>query len=64
MQDAAKHDAQPGAGIGQVDILDANGNFVSTFVAAGGILNAPWGVLATPATFGGIPQCDPSRQLR
>jgi uncharacterized protein (TIGR03118 family) len=33
MQDAAKHDAQPGAGMGQVDIFDANGNFVSTFVA-------------------------------
>jgi len=52
MQDAAKHDAQPGAGLGQVDIFDSNGNFVSTFVAAGGKLNAPWGVVATPATFG------------
>jgi uncharacterized protein (TIGR03118 family) len=55
MQDAAKHDAQPGAGLGQVDIFDTNGNFVSTFVAAGGKLNAPWGVVATPATFGGFP---------
>ena len=55
MQDAAKHDAQPGAGMGQVDIFDANGNFVSTFVAAGGKLNAPWGVVATPATFGQFP---------
>ena len=45
MQDAAKHDAQPGAGVGQVDIFDMNGNFVSTFVAAGGQLNAPWGVV-------------------
>lgn len=52
MQDGAKHDAQPGAGLGQVDIFDTNGNFVSTFVAAGGQLNAPWGVVATPATFG------------
>jgi uncharacterized protein (TIGR03118 family) len=52
MQDAAKHDAMPGAGLGQVDIFDMNGNFVSTFVAAGGQLNAPWGVVATPATFG------------
>ena len=52
MQDAAKHDAQPGAGLGQVDIFDQSGNFVSTFVAAGGQLNAPWGVVATPATFG------------
>jgi uncharacterized protein (TIGR03118 family) len=55
MQDAAKHDAQPGAGLGQVDIFDMNGNFVSTFVAAGGKLNAPWGVVAAPATFGTFP---------
>src|SRR6267154_3953901 len=55
MQDAAKHDSQPGTGLGQVDIFDANGNFVSTFVAVGGKLNAPWGVTATPATFGAFP---------
>jgi hypothetical protein len=35
-----------------VDIFDMNGNFVSTFAAAGGRLNAPWGVVAAPATFG------------
>src|SRR6202795_3347686 len=52
MQDAAKHDAQPGAGLGQVDIFDANGNFMSTFVTVGAQLNAPWGLLAAPATFG------------
>src|ERR1700722_9860881 len=55
MQDGAKHDAMPGAGLGQVDIFDMNGNFVSTFVAAGGRLNAPWGIVATPATFGAFP---------
>jgi uncharacterized protein (TIGR03118 family) len=55
MQDAAKHDAMPGAGVGQVDIFDMNGNFVSTFVAAGGHLNAPWGVVAAPSTFGQFP---------
>jgi hypothetical protein len=55
MQDAAKHDAQPGAGLGQVDIFDSNGNFVSTLVAAGGKLNAPWGAVATPASFGTFP---------
>jgi uncharacterized protein (TIGR03118 family) len=54
MQDAAKHDSTPGAGLGQVDIFDMNGNFVKTF-AAGGMLNAPWGVVATPATFGAFP---------
>jgi uncharacterized protein (TIGR03118 family) len=54
MQDTAKHDAVPGAGAGQVDIFDTNGNFVSTFVAAGAKndLNAPWGVVAAPASFG------------
>jgi uncharacterized protein (TIGR03118 family) len=55
MQDAAKHDAMPGAGVGQVDIFDMNGNFVSTFVAAGGHLNAPWGIVAAPSTFGQFP---------
>ncbi len=55
MQDSAKHDAMPGAGLGQVDIFDMKGNFVSTFVAAGGKLNAPWGIAATPATFGAFP---------
>src|SRR5580700_1614952 len=55
MQDAAKHDAMPGAGLGQVDIFDMNGNFVSTFVAPGGQLNAPWGVVETPSTFGTFP---------
>src|ERR1700723_4041784 len=54
MQDTPKHDAVPGAGAGQVDIFDTNGNFVSTFVAVGtsNKLNAPWGVVAAPATFG------------
>jgi hypothetical protein len=40
---------------GQVDIFDMNGNFVSTFVAAGAQLNAPWGVVETPSTFGTFP---------
>ena len=54
MQDTAKHDAVPGAGAGQVDIFDSNGNFVSTFVAAGSNndLNAPWGVVEAPSGFG------------
>jgi uncharacterized protein (TIGR03118 family) len=51
MQDVAKHDPVPGAGRGVVDIFDMNGNFVKTFVS-GGQLNAPWGVVATPAVFG------------
>jgi uncharacterized protein (TIGR03118 family) len=51
MQDSAKHDPTPGAGSGVVDIFDENGNFVRTFASAG-TLNAPWGMVATPATFG------------
>jgi len=50
-QDSPKHDPTPGAGMGRVDIFDVNGNFVKTF-ASGGTLNAPWGVVATPASFG------------
>lgn len=51
MQDGAKHDPTISAGSGVVDIFDLNGNFVETF-ASGGKLNAPWGVVETPATFG------------
>jgi uncharacterized protein (TIGR03118 family) len=51
MQDAAKHDPTPAAGSGVIDIFDLNGNFVKTF-ATGGTLNAPWGVVAAPASFG------------
>jgi len=50
-QDAAKHDPVPGAGAGQVDIFDVNGNFIKTF-ATGGTLNAPWGVVTASASFG------------
>src|SRR5271163_3265113 len=54
MQDTPKHDAVPGVGVGQVDIFDSTGKFVSTFVAAGANsnLNAPWGVAQAPASFG------------
>jgi hypothetical protein len=38
-----------------VDIFDTNGNFVSTLVAAGGKINAPWGVVTATATFGAFP---------
>jgi uncharacterized protein (TIGR03118 family) len=56
MQDTPKHDAQPGAGLGQVDIFDSTGNFVKTFVAYSAQtpnhLNAPWAVAQAPASFG------------
>jgi uncharacterized protein (TIGR03118 family) len=50
-QNAAKHDAAPGAGSGIVDVFDVDGNFVKRF-ATSGTLNAPWGMVLTPATFG------------
>jgi uncharacterized protein (TIGR03118 family) len=46
------HDNANGAGLGIIDIYDANGSFVKTLVAAGGALNAPWGIALAPADFG------------
>jgi uncharacterized protein (TIGR03118 family) len=53
MQDAAKHDETPGAGLGYVDVFDFSGNLVSRF-ASGGALNAPWGIAVAPTGFGSI----------
>lgn len=52
MQNSTKRNGMAGAGVGQVDIFDTNGNFVKTFVGPGSQLNAPWGVVAAPSTFG------------
>ncbi len=46
------HDNVNGAGLGLVDVFDANGVFVQHLVSAGGALNAPWGVALAPADFG------------
>ena len=51
VQDNAKHDPTLGAGLGIVDAFDTEGNFHGTF-ASGGTLNAPWGIVMTPANFG------------
>jgi uncharacterized protein (TIGR03118 family) len=51
MQDATAHDEQLGAGLGYVNVFDANGNLVKRF-ASGGVLNAPWGIALAPAGFG------------
>jgi uncharacterized protein (TIGR03118 family) len=54
----AKHDAaepdddSPGAGLGLVNVFDANGTLVSHLVVEGGNLNAPWGMALAPADFG------------
>jgi uncharacterized protein (TIGR03118 family) len=50
-QDVAKHDPVTGAGLGIVDAFDTTGHFTRTF-ATGGTLNAPWGMVVAPATFG------------
>ena len=52
-RDAAEpREEAPGAGLGLVDVFDANGNFVKRLVPAGGKLNAPWGMALAPADFG------------
>jgi uncharacterized protein (TIGR03118 family) len=51
MQDAAKHDPVHQVGAGYVDIFSTDGVFEKRF-ATGGNLNAPWGMVLTPASFG------------
>ena len=51
LQDVAKHDELPGAGLGLVAEFDTNGNFIKT-IASGGSLNAPWGLALAPGNFG------------
>jgi uncharacterized protein (TIGR03118 family) len=45
-------DDTPGAGLGVVDLYDANGALVKRLVSPGGALNAPWGVALAPSDFG------------
>jgi uncharacterized protein (TIGR03118 family) len=49
---AAPDDDAPGPGLGLVNVFDANGNLIKHLVAAGGKLNAPWGMALAPADFG------------
>jgi uncharacterized protein (TIGR03118 family) len=51
MQDQAKHDPVHQAGAGYIDIFTTDGVFVKRF-ASNGNLNAPWGMVLTPANFG------------
>ncbi len=41
-----------GAGLGLVDVFDKQGHLLSHLIAAGGVLNAPWGLAMAPANFG------------
>jgi uncharacterized protein (TIGR03118 family) len=51
-RNAAKTFVAPGKGAGFVDMFDTSGKLVRR-LAAGGALNAPWGVALAPAGFGG-----------
>src|SRR5262245_16929236 len=50
-QDDTKTDDVPGAGLGFVNVFDANGKLIRR-VASRGKLNAPWGLTLAPANFG------------
>ena len=50
-QDADREDEIAGAGLGIVDVYDANGMFLRRAIT-GGALNAPWGLALAPAGFG------------
>ena len=47
------HDNVDGAGLGYVDIYDANGKMIKHAIA-GGALNAPWGLALAPTDFGDL----------
>jgi uncharacterized protein (TIGR03118 family) len=51
LQDAKMHDPVHMAGAGYIDIFTTDGVFVERF-ATGGNLNAPWGMVLTPPSFG------------
>ncbi|MCP3065840.1 TIGR03118 family protein [Myxococcus sp. K38C18041901] len=50
-QDAQYKDDVPGAGLGYVNVFDANGRFIRRLISQGN-LNAPWGMAVAPASFG------------
>jgi uncharacterized protein (TIGR03118 family) len=41
-----------GAGLGVLDVFDTSGTLVKQLIAAGGVLDAPWGMAMAPADFG------------
>jgi uncharacterized protein (TIGR03118 family) len=51
LQDSQGRDEVAGAGLGIVDKFDLQGNLIGR-VAAGGALNAPWGLAIAPSSFG------------
>ena len=53
-QDADAEDEIDGPGLGAVDVYTPSGRLVRR-LATGGVLNAPWGLVRAPSTFGGSP---------
>jgi uncharacterized protein (TIGR03118 family) len=53
LQDATKHDDDPGAGHGFVSAFDTQGSFLGR-VGSMGTLNSPWGLAIAPASFTGF----------
>jgi uncharacterized protein (TIGR03118 family) len=51
MQDPSSPDEVAGAGLGLIDRFDLQGRLIER-VAAGGSLNAPWGMAIAPSSFG------------
>lgn len=49
---AGSSDNLNGAGLGLVNLFDANGMLIKRLVDVGGALNAPWGMALAPADFG------------
>jgi uncharacterized protein (TIGR03118 family) len=49
-QDADKHDDEPGAGFGYIDVFDASGKLLHRLVSQGP-LNAPWGMVLAGGGF-------------
>jgi uncharacterized protein (TIGR03118 family) len=51
MQDADKHDDDPGPGRGFVDVLDPATNLLTRLISRG-LLDSPWGLAFAPGNFG------------
>jgi uncharacterized protein (TIGR03118 family) len=51
-QQPANRDSATGAGLGLVDVFDTQGTLRMHLIAAGGRLNAPWGLALAPTDFG------------
>jgi uncharacterized protein (TIGR03118 family) len=54
-QNADKDEEIAGAGLGYVDAFEPDGSFAGRLIAAGGALNAPWGLALAPDGFAPAP---------